>query len=97
MICNDCQGHALKFPFEVSGWNIKLQKEYPSLYRNTPTCPKCGLIGAMKKSKLQDALYIIKSQIEDPQVIMDFMAFYRKRQKDFIDGTSIARAFLKGH
>lgn len=49
----------------------------------------------MKKSKLKDGLYIIKAKVDDPQVTLDFMAFYRKRSKDFKDGYSVANAFIK--
>ncbi len=92
--CNECESHFMKYPLEVSGWHPKVKEELPSSYHNTPTCPNCGLIGDIKKTKLKDALFVIKSRIDDPEVIMDFMAFYRKRHKDFADGYSVAMAFI---
>jgi hypothetical protein len=95
-VCNDCKAHFLKYPLEIAGWYPHMHEELPSLYHNTPTCPYCGLIGDMKNSKLKDGLSIVKAERDDPEVILNFMAFYRKRQKDFRDGYSIAKAFLEG-
>ncbi len=93
-ICNDCKSHSLIYPMEIAGWDEIIQKELPSLYHNTPACPHCGLIGDMKKSKLEDGLSIVKMKRGDPEEILNFMEFYRKRQKDFKDGYSIATTFL---
>ncbi len=95
-LCKECESHFLKYHLEIAGVNKDSVEELPSLYRNTPTCPACGLIGDIKKSKLRDALLLIKSNTNDNQeVVSNFMEFYRKRGKDFNDGTSIAKAFLE--
>ncbi len=70
-------------------------EELPPLYHNTPTCSVFGLIGDMKNTKLKDGLSIIKSKTDNPETILNFMTFYRKRSKDFNDGYSIATAFLE--
>ena len=93
--CRDCGSHFLKHPLEISGWRRRLKEEFPSLYRRTPTCPECGLIGDVRRTKLKDALAIVKMHRRDEETIMNFMAFYRKRNKDFRDGYSIAMAFLE--
>ncbi len=92
--CKTCESYFIKYPLEISGWNAKVKEELPSSYHNTPTCPNCGLIGDVKKTKLKDALVAIKARIDDPEIIMDFMVFYRKRNKDFADGYSVAMAFI---
>lgn len=95
-VCNDCNEHFFKYLLEIAGRYPNMYRELPSLYHHTPTCPHCGLIGDIKRSKLKDGLYIVKTKkMDDPEVILDFMAFYRKRQKDFKDGYSIAMAFLE--
>ena len=71
------------------------KEELPCSYHYTPTCPFCGLIGDMKKSKLKDALFILKEKRVDSEAVLDFMAFYRKRGKDFKNGHSIVDAFLR--
>ena len=94
-LCKECESHFLKYNLEIAGVKKDALEELPSLYRNTPTCPACGLIGDIKKSKLRDALLLIKSQTnDDPEVVANFMEFYRKRGKDFKDPHSVALAFL---
>ncbi len=93
-LCKECESHFLKYHLEIAGVKKDTAEELPSFYRNTPTCPVCGLIGDIKKSKLRDALVHIKSACDDPLVVADFMAFYRKRGKDFKDPHSVALAFL---
>lgn len=93
-ICNECETHFLKYYLEIAGNTEDLKEELPALYHNTPTCPICGLIGDMKKSKLKDALGHIKSKSDDPGFVSSFMEFYRKRGKDFKDPHSIVAAFL---
>lgn len=92
--CNECESHFMKYPLEISGRYEGMEKELPSCYHKTPTCPDCGLIGDIRKTKLKDALCAVKNRIDDPEVTMNFMEFYRKRSKDFADGHSIAMAFL---
>lgn len=95
--CRYCGSHFLKYPLEISGWNRRLRDEFPSLFKRMPTCPKCGLIGDVKRTKMKDALAIVKRYTNDEEVIMNFMAFYRKRSKDFKDGYSIVMAFLEDY
>ncbi|NOZ59704.1 MAG: hypothetical protein GXO66_09065 [Euryarchaeota archaeon] len=95
--CRECGSHFLRHPLEISGWNRRLRQELPSLFRRRPTCPHCGLIGDIRRTKLKDALAIVKSYTSDERVVMNFMAFYRKRGKDFRDGYSVAMAFLENY
>jgi hypothetical protein len=94
-ICKECESHFLKYYLEIAGNAEGLKEELPALYHNTPTCPTCGLIGDMKKSKLKDALGHIIARSDDPEVVSNFMTYYRKRGKDFKDGSSIAKAFFE--
>ncbi len=84
----------MKYYLEIAGNAEGLKEELPALYHNTPTCPTCGLIGDMKKSKLKDALAHVITRSDDPEVVSNFMAYYRKRGKDFKDPHSIVAAFL---
>jgi hypothetical protein len=93
-VCKDCESHFLKYYLEIAGNLKELSMELPSLFKKTPTCPSCGLIGEVKKSKLRDAVCHIKGHSDDPEVVSNFMGFYRKRGKDFKDGLSIVAAFL---
>jgi len=94
-VCKECESHFLRYYLEVAGSSEELKMELPSLYHNTPTCPVCGLIGEVKRSKLRDALHLLRERCEDPSIVPSFMAFYRKRAKDFRDGMSIVNAFLE--
>ena len=94
-ICKGCKEHFLNCEYEICGRLRDMHEELPSLYHRTPTCPICGLIGEIKSSKLRDALAYLKKQKKDEKIIMEFMRFYRKRNKDFNDGISIVKYFLK--